>query len=159
MIARFLAWFSSFLHATVITRGNRGEPYLERFSVRAKPDGDQRYPWGVYLHHFLVDDDYELHNHPFQAASLILTGGYTETRIVDGKYIWRELRPGMINRLGPDTMHRVDLLDPKRGAWTLFFYWGRTPSWGFWNPLSNTFMDWKRHKTAAGRSSQKNAST
>ncbi len=152
VIARLLTWLSSFLKVIVITRGWRGEPYLERFVFRSRGSAFRKQTWGVYLHHFLVDDDHELHNHPFHAASLILTGGYIETRLgVDGVRRVRVLRPGMINRIRPETFHRVDLRNPDAGAWTLFFYWDRKPSWGFWNPLTQRYTEWRAHRDANAR--------
>ncbi len=149
MIARLLTWLATYLHVITITRGWQGEPYLFRYNFRPRGSVFRRKNWGVYLHHFVQDDDHEFHNHPFEAASLILTGGYYEWRRVGAQGVeCREVRPGTINRIRPDTFHRVELRDPKRGCWTLFFYWDRQASWGFWNPITKRYVDWKRHREA-----------
>jgi hypothetical protein len=108
----------------------------------------------LYLHYFFRGDlDREVHNHPWRRArSLILTGGYTE-------YRWdRQLRrmserlylPGMVNRINRNDFHRVELVDPEAGCWTLFCSHGRVgPSdgkdWGFLNTTNGLFTPWGQY--------------
>lgn len=128
-----------------------GSPYLTRFYLlrKSKPDADDEAlnaPFSVYLHYFhRGDEDPELHNHPWGFSfSLILTNGYFEERWVGSKIVKRVLRPGSINILRSSDFHRVDLRDPNKGAWTLFFAGKRVQDWGFWHPTIRTeYMPWR----------------
>jgi hypothetical protein len=155
---------------------NEGAPYLSRFYLirkgRSDDDFDEEGVAGfrekklnkylsVYLHYFhRGDEDASLHNHPWRRSySLILTNGYREERW-DSKtktVITRTLRPGSINRIMADDFHRVELLDPTRGAWTLFFTGSRVKEpWGFWWPGVHDFIphyNFTRSRTAHDRPS------
>lgn len=51
-----------------------GKPYLQRYYAGTLQDGRD-----VWLHRFLsADGDRHLHNHPFEAESIVLSGGYAE---------------------------------------------------------------------------------
>lgn len=101
-----------------------------------------------YLHHFHASDDAELHDHLWVwSYSLVLWGGYTERRLTPHVvnrgtpsetvvYVpdTRVYKPGSINRLNSNCFHRVDLLNEKRGCWTLFLagpHDKTKPDWGF----------------------------
>lgn len=117
--------FLEFVHApgrTITDDG--GDPYLSRFYVT--PDADwwrNRLP-GVFLHYFhRGDNDRELHNHPWEwGFSFILTGGYHEDRLdrTTTEVVRKKVLPGDINRIDHFTFHRVDMLHPERGCWTIF---------------------------------------
>lgn len=110
--------------------GEQG-PYLSRYTVSERADGSH-----VYLHFFHRGDaDRELHNHPWAGSSLILAGGYIEER--------REGEAGDTNVLAPDTFHRVDLLRPDDGCWTLFTTGPKAQSWGFWDRDTGVFTEWR----------------
>ena len=101
---------------------------LSRYTVRELESGGR-----LYLHHFHRSDaDDDLHNHPWSGSSTILAGGYTEERLhPDGSIRSRTYLPGDSVDLMPNTFHRVDLLDPAAGCWTLFRTSRRVQSWGF----------------------------
>ena len=140
---------------------NEGLPYLTRFYLIRKAHSKNepieegsaaptfkfnRY-LSVYLHYFhRGDEDASLHNHPWKTSfSLILTNGYMEERWDHKlqKVVTRKIRPGSINRINADDFHRVELLDPNRGAWTLFFSGERLDRpWGFWWPGVHEFTPW-----------------
>lgn len=128
-----------------------GSPYLSRFYLIRKskldPDDDTpNAPFSAYLHYFhRGDEDHELHNHPWGfSLSIILTNGYLEERWTERGIVKRVLRPGSINILRFNDFHRVDLRDPSKGAWTLFFAGKRVQDWGFWHPTLRTeFMPWR----------------
>lgn len=119
-------------------------PYLSRYTLADLPGGGH-----VYLHFFHRSDiDSELHSHPWAGRSIILAGGYMEERRkpsrVGGYYVDRHmLVTGDENVLDPDTFHRVDLLDPKRGCWTLFTTGPKVDSWGFWDRATGAFTPWR----------------
>lgn len=152
----------------VITRedGDRSLPYLERYYVCGDPSALRFFPAGqdaprwwqrpltwlplVYLHRFRRDDeDVELHNHPWAAVSLILVGGYYEERreIDDSGHLYNvrryERKPFTLNRLHPDTFHRVELIE--HDAWTLIVVGEKVQSWGFWHPRTGEFLPWREH--------------
>lgn len=98
---------------------------------------------GLFLHHFHQGDmDRHPHNHPWKLSfSYILLGGYVEYRGRDGKDV-RTLLPGSVNVIGRNTYHRVELLDPVGGCWSLFAHAERIGDWGFWvNGLGHTPKD------------------
>ncbi len=140
-------------------------------ALRFFPQGDREPRWWqrltgwlpiVYVHRFdSSDTDDELHNHPWAATSLILAGGYDEQRRAgstqiewDGtggptgtrevyKVVTNRFSPGNINRLFPDTYHKVTLLGPD--CWTLIVVGEKVQSWGFWSPLTGQTVGWREH--------------
>ena len=136
-------WLGKLPLRTKVITNDDGDPYLLR--VYLTPDADwwrNRLP-GVYLHRFYRSDaDRELHNHPWRwALALILRGGYTEE--YQQQLLWagkplgqpwiekRVMRPGSLNVITHETFHRVELLHPDRGAWSLFVAGPRFRDWGF----------------------------
>jgi hypothetical protein len=133
MIARMLYRLSASLPARLIQR-TPGDPYLERYLVSARPG---RY---VYLHRFVAADmDEDLHDHPWlRAWSLVLCGGYEETRLdsIDARAFsglrtstrWR--RAGHVARITDRCYHRIGRTLPE--TWTLFVHSEWTAhQWGF----------------------------
>lgn len=122
-----------------ITR-NTGEPYLDRYYLF----GPGRKYMSVFLHHIRASDDMsELHNHPFDAVSLVLRGGYYEDRLDERDHATvhrRFVRPFTLNVIRARTFHRIDV--PKGGAWTLFLRGRRQQSWGFFDVASRKFRLW-----------------
>lgn len=126
-----------------------GDPYLTRFYVfpkgprtRDNTDGvTPDAPFAVFIHFFhRSDEDREKHNHPWkESVSLILTGGYREER-EDGLYT---RKPGDINVIRSTDYHRVDLLTPKKGCWTLFVAGKNISSWGFKNAQTGAHIPWR----------------
>lgn len=134
-----------------VIEGERG-PYLSRYTMRDLPDGG-----AIYLQHFhQSDEDRKLHNHPWHGRSYILAGGYREERRMlcscggrsdcrgKGSYIdRRSYLPGDTNILAPDTFHRVDLLDPANGCWTLFTTGAKVQTWHFWDRDTGILTPWR----------------
>jgi len=116
-------------------RGPNGDAYLTRWYLypgKPRSDGegtksDKRF--AVFIHFFhRSDKDRDPHNHPWdRSLALILKGGYVEERAGRRK----TFRPGMINIITRNDYHRVDLLDPTRGSWSLFFAGKNMGDWGF----------------------------
>jgi len=52
------------------------QPYLERYYVFLKDR--KRFPFNVFLHHFLRSDPDDVHDHPWGYFTIILKGGYWE---------------------------------------------------------------------------------
>lgn len=116
----------------------------------------------LYLHYFVKSDqDHDVHNHPMNGLSIILTGGYREHRMIDPNTytstrdlpgVWTEhkdhkpFRPFTITR---DTFHRVELTHGR--CWTLFITGKRVgPSdgtdWGFINLATGKYTPWGEYK-------------
>ncbi len=136
-----LARFATGLPCRTI-HGEEG-PYLSRYTLTELAGGGF-----VYLHFFHRGDvDRELHSHPWSGRSVILAGGYVEERREgeEGAYrvVSRTYRPGETSGLAADTFHRVDLLEPARGCWTLFTTGPKAASWGFWDRDSGVFTPWR----------------
>jgi hypothetical protein len=133
--------------------------YLSRFYLypphtAGESDQNSDDAWGISLHHFhRSDEDLELHSHPWGwSFSIILTGGYEEERRVGwgGMYgytvtgvVKATFRPGRFNIIRANDFHRVLLLDPQHGAWTLFAHGPRIQDWGFWDPLTGIYEAWQ----------------
>jgi len=129
-------------------------PYLLRVYLTPENRRERNILPRFYLHYFFRGDvDREVHNHPWKrASSLILTGGYTEYRWDSDLRCMRAriYLPGMVNRIGRNDYHRVELVDQEAGCWTLFCTFGRVgPSdgkdWGFFNTDTSRFTPWGQY--------------
>ncbi|MEB0192520.1 MULTISPECIES: hypothetical protein [unclassified Pseudomonas] len=103
-------------------------------------------PWSFRVHHIMWhDEDRDLHDHPWNARTIILRGWYVEQRLLDSKapvllglnvpsgaqateYIDR--RVGDTARLNHGEYHRIDQISPG-GVYTLFITSKWRGDWGF----------------------------
>lgn len=112
-------------------------------------------PWSIRIHHIKrADGDRDLHDHPWNARTIILRGTYTEQRLLDGKdpalhsllldsaakglpldgaftateYITRN--PGDTAQLRFGEYHRIDEVSDG-GVYTLFISGPYQGTWGF----------------------------
>lgn len=123
-----------------------GDPYLTRHTLFRVG------PLRAYLHRFHRPDvDPEHHSHPWPAAvAVILAGGYTEERLVDGRVRTRERRPGTAHLLLRSTYHRVTRLHGE--VWTLFVPLGRnSDEWSFRHPTTGETTPWRTFIKRQGR--------
>lgn len=97
-------------------------------------------PWSIRIHHIMRPDaDRDLHDHPWNARTVILRGWYTEQRLLNvglppGAAV--EIT-GCIDRMQGDTArlkhgeyHRIDEVSPG-GVYTLFISGPYQGTWGF----------------------------
>ncbi|HYE40347.1 MAG TPA: hypothetical protein VEB23_10465 [Ramlibacter sp.] len=101
----------------------------------------------IRIHHICrPDSDRHLHDHPWNARTIVLRGGYKEERPVSGvphgvtwTPVWTDddrLRagftrePGYTGQLLFGEYHRISHI-PEGGAWTLFITWRKRGTWGF----------------------------
>lgn len=114
-----------------------GEPgiYMFRWWLFNPYDEDTRkarYPWvpfSVRVHHIIRHDrDQHLHDHPWNARTLIMAGGYVETR-ENGQL--RLMKTGDTAALRFGEFHRIDSVASDVGALTLFITFGYQGTWGF----------------------------
>ncbi len=151
MIWRLIAWAVSRprVAAWIVRRAFR-TPYSDILS----PDGSETYmrrwwlfnpypgseqcdrrqfkwlPLSIRVHHILrPDPDRHLHDHPWDARTIILMGGYAEERD-DGHTYTRWV--GDTAPLEHDTFHRITEVDAALGAVTLFITYRYRGTWGFW---------------------------
>lgn len=139
------------LPSRTITTG--GSPYLTRWYLwpegpRNAEDEGSDLPFAVFIHKFHRGDaDRDLHNHPWDlSVAIVLAGGYREER---GDEI-RVVRPGTINVIRADDFHRVDLLNPEMGSWSLFVAGRKTGGWGFRDRTTGTFVPQREYLASKG---------
>jgi hypothetical protein len=115
-----------------------GEEYMHRYYLLFKEkinafDKVKPYP-NIFIHKLcLSDEDRDVHDHPWNYLTVILSGGYWEwvPVIVNGKNIgeqknWRG--PGSIIWRRAGSFHRLEMPNP---SWTLFMHGWRKKEWGF----------------------------
>lgn len=84
-------------------------------------------PFSVRVHHICQPDrDAHLHDHPWDARTIILRGGYRELR-EDGVY---DRCKGDTASINFGEYHQVTGVSDG-GVWTLFITWGYKGTWGF----------------------------
>jgi hypothetical protein len=106
-----------------------GKPYLTRWILF------KLFGLKLYLHKLHTDDaDRDLHDHPWNFASIILRGGYNELG-PDGQ--WTRYR--WLNIKKATDAHRLVLL--RYPTWTLLFVGRKSRDWGFHTPDG-----WIHHK-------------
>lgn len=94
-------------------------------------------PFSIRVHHIKrADSERHLHDHPWNARTIILRGWYDEQRLIGriGKtgevteYTVR--KPGDTATLGFGQYHRISRVSDG-GVWTLFISWRWRGVWGF----------------------------
>ena len=108
---RWMLWpFRSF----TIT-GRDGTPYLRRFYLL------KTRRLSIYVHEILrSDEDRELHDHPWDFTSIILSGSYLETTRIFGLFTFNVIKQrGNIIRHKAEDAHRLTVIDGP--VWTLVF--------------------------------------
>lgn len=130
-----------------------GEVYMERYWLfnpyPAESSGRRNwFPISIRLHHILrEDDDRHLHDHPWNARTIILRGGYDEDRPRHpcdwrdgGQAYWR--RAGDTAPLRFGEYHRITAVS-KGGVWTLFITGRYRGTWGFL--VDGVKVPWRRY--------------
>lgn len=116
----------------LIIRNCEGDPYLIRWKLL-------RTPWfSIYLHHILRR---EMHDHPWNFMTLIMTGGYTEHTLKGSRF---HPSGSLLYRPTP-WAHRLEL---KRPVWTLVFVGPRKREWGF--HTQSGWVPWRMFLRAKG---------
>lgn len=122
------------------------KPYLERYYLFLKDR--KRFPFNVFLHHFLRSDPDDVHDHPWSYFTLILRGGYWEWvpqfnslgQKVGEIAVWR--KPGHFRFSRAASFHRIEL-DPDVDCWTLFCPGPQTKDWGF--IFKGKWVQWEQY--------------
>jgi hypothetical protein len=118
-----------------IIRRDDGKPYLHRYYVASR-GGDTDGP-SIYIHRIVSSDPEGLHDHPWDARSVILFGRYIELRAGGAVRI---LEAGDVNVIAAADFHRI-LIEPGREAWTLFFHGPRQKEWGFLDERTGAYRE------------------
>ena len=120
---------------------------FNRYSEIGKHDiTPQRFPRlpAVRIHHILRKDlDRNLHDHPWNARTIILRGHYVERRLSERDHEMMEAVGGwepqceLVTRRRGETApvlfgeyHSIDEVSD-HGVWTMFFTWEYAGTWGF----------------------------
>jgi hypothetical protein len=127
-----------------------GSVYMERywlFNAYPNPNKDvysysnapKRYwSWlpSIRLHWIAREDrDRHMHDHPWDARTIVLKGWYIEERLEHRAVTYlRAIRhhrlTGSTARLNLEMFHRIATVSPG-GVWTLFITWKKYDDWGF----------------------------
>ncbi|MEE4882399.1 hypothetical protein V2K29_01970 [Pseudomonas alliivorans] len=124
-------------------------------------------PWSIRVHHIMRPDaDRDLHDHPWNARTVILRGWYREQRLLaaddplltaaliktaemrqtlDGPFQATEYidrRPGDTARLNHGEYHRIDEVSPG-GVYTLFITSRWKGDWGFL--VNGVKVHWRKY--------------
>lgn len=155
-------------------------PYQSETGARAEgSDAAPRRAWwremlpSVRIHHIRrADQDRHLHDHPWNARTVVLKGRYEEERYVDESAegaAKRELRgvspersgflshitqsyvriSGYTGRLLFGQFHRITAV-PKEGVWTMFITWRKRGTWGF--DVDGVKVPWREYLAQHGAS-------
>jgi hypothetical protein len=98
-------------------------------------------PISIRVHHILREDrDPHLHDHPWNARTIILRGEYEEER-EHGEDFVRIRGDSASLRFGQ--FHRIYYVDPTQGAVTLFITGRQRGTWGFW--VGDRKVPWREY--------------
>lgn len=120
-------------------------PYTQDANGNAGP---ARWSWlpSIRVHQILsADDDVHMHDHPWNARTIVLRGWYTEERPYDGRATDQPIRmrqdgsmreeflrrQGYTGRVLFGQYHRISRVPPGDGVFTLWFTWKYRGTWGF----------------------------
>lgn len=142
-------------------------PYLSRYYLLRGPKSkDGQHPfdefgrpkaniirtdgWSLVLHKFHASDSTtKLHNHGWTwGLSFVLSGGYIEEKLVDGKVRRRTIKPFRFNFIRPHEYHRVELIE--EDAWTLFLRGPRKNEWFYKDRRTFEVIPWNKHVKMEG---------
>lgn len=130
-----------YLHIT----GPDGSIYMGRwwlFNPYPASGEERRYqfPISIRIHHIQrADSDRNLHDHPWNARTVIIKGGYVEEREC-GEVFCRPA--GATARLRFGEYHRITQVLPD-GAWTIFITGKYRGTWGFL--VDGAKVQWRKY--------------
>lgn len=117
-------------------------PYLIRYyMLYIDRDDNGGFPFNIFIHKFIIGDDADKHDHPWNFFTLILSGGYYEEyeENIEGEKVTltKYRAPGFFQYVNSTHTHRVTLPENK-GCWTLFIPLKKNREWGFWKKNPNS---------------------
>lgn len=105
--------------------------YLRRFYLSPRWSW---VPFMIFLHNIRLDDDRNMHDHPWDFWSFILLGCYREWYMRAGKLLMRMAPAGTLLRNKAEHVHRVEIVRP---VWSLVIAFRPRRMWGFWPEIIN----------------------
>lgn len=116
-------------------------PYPIEYESGDKKHRRPQFPISIRIHHVCREDsDRHLHDHPWNARTIIIKGGYVEQR-EGGEVIY--LRPaGTTAQLRFGEYHRITHVQPG-GAWTIFITGKYRGTWGFL--VDDVKVQWRKY--------------
>lgn len=120
-----------------------------------------KYPgWpSIRIHHILREDlARDMHDHPWNARTIILKGWYEEERLATDysngygyssngdKINFYHRKPGDTATIKHNEYHNIKAVS-KDGVWTLFFTWEYLGTWGFL--VNGKKVAWREYEKAA----------
>lgn len=113
---------------------------------------ERRFPKlpSIRIHHILRADVADhLHDHPWNARTIILKGWYEEVKETGSKFFYQQHRreAGDTAPINFGEYHHIKEVSPG-GVWTLFFTWEYKGMWGFL--VDGKKMPWREYE-ASGR--------
>lgn len=131
---------------THIMSPDGSETYMGRwwlFNAYPASGAAKRKGWGwlpsVRIHHIMrADEDRHHHDHPWNARTIILDGGYLEDR-ADARF---SRLPGDTVTLKFGEYHRIIEVS-QGGVWTLFITWKYRGVWGF--NVDGVKVPWRKY--------------
>lgn len=121
-------------------------------AATAREEGGRPF-FAARVHQILRSDDArDPHDHPWPFLTIILRGGYKETRTRrDGATSDRWFPPGSVLFRRADDLHHLTLpavddadVANEEPAWTLFIMGPQIRKWGFWS-LANGWTYWRTY--------------
>lgn len=154
-----------------ITSRDGSEIYMDRwwlFNPYTKDAtgsaGPARRSWlpSVRVHHIMrADDDGALHDHPWNARTIVMRGWYREERPAEDAMLemptgwtlvsFRELHhriAGYTGRVLFNSYHRISEVSPG-GVYTLWFTWKYRGTWGFM--VDGHKVPWRKYLAGRGQ--------
>jgi hypothetical protein len=106
----------------------------------------------VRIHQILrADNDRDLHNHPWDARTIILKGWYDELREGEnGRIVHAKRRAGDTAAISAKTFHTITAVAPET-VWTMFFMGRKVQPWGY--ATERGFVHWSEYLAAEGKAS------
>ncbi len=124
--------------------------YMERYWLFNPYPGPEehrknRFPISIRIHKIcLPDDARDLHDHPWNARTIILKGGYSERRLVDGERVLFTRKPGDTATIKFGEYHTIESLCRRRPVWTLFITGKYRGTWGFL--VNGVKVQWRKYQ-------------
>lgn len=116
------------IQRAMCTPGEHLKGYMNRYNL-FNPHR-RWFPFSIRVHHILrADAGLSLHDHPWNARTIILKGSYEEMR--EDRTLLRTYAVGATHAIPLGSFHRVTAVDERIGAVTLFFMGRFRRDWSF----------------------------
>jgi hypothetical protein len=117
---------------------NNRTPYMVRYYLLRKSNSNKK-GFNIFLHKILLSDsDEHLHNHPWDAFTLIMKGAYIEHKEKNSSLF----KSFSFRKIRCNDFHKIELVNNKP-VWTLFIHGPRKQNWGFL--VDNKVVDWRKY--------------